>query len=127
MDLDIHQSEPTVIGSQVVSSTSTSHNTSAPNRRHDVFRVLMGENINRHNVNRGTMDFMRHVMDECTHLANFTVPLDTDMIIIPTAIHDLYYPRDNIISLADLWSGCEMRYLNTDHVGGCLFFHKQFR
>ena len=98
-----------------------------PAGRFDAFKVLMGETITRHNVHQGTMAFMRHVMDECTHLANFTKPLDTELIVLPTATHDLYYPRDNVMSLAELWNGCETRYLNTDHVGGCLFYHPHFR
>ncbi|CAL4065394.1 unnamed protein product, partial [Meganyctiphanes norvegica] len=74
-----------------------------------------------------TLNFMRGVMDECTHLGNFSVPVDPELVIIVAADADAYMPRDDIMPLTQIWPGCEMRMLNTGHISGYLFNHHQFR
>ncbi|KAK8396769.1 hypothetical protein O3P69_005023 [Scylla paramamosain] len=73
------------------------------------------------------VQFMRGVMDECTHLANFSIPVDPTLVIIVAAKNDGYMPRSGIIPLTDLWPGSEMRTLKTGHVAAYLFNHQMFR
>ena len=70
---------------------------------------------------------MRGVMDECTHLAHFDRPVDPSLVIIVAANHDAYIPRDKVISLTDLWPGCEVRYIDEGHVSAFLFKQNEFR
>jgi len=70
---------------------------------------------------------MRRIMDECTHLGNFTVPVDPSLSIIVTAEHDAYVPRDGTKSIGDLWKGCDIRYIDAGHITAFLFNHGMFR
>ena len=72
-------------------------------------------------------DFMKGVMDECTHLGNFCTPVDPSLIIIVAAKYDAYVPRDNTLNLQHLWPGCEVRYVNTGHVAAFLTKQHIFR
>lgn len=73
------------------------------------------------------LQFMRGIMDECTHLRNFEVPVDTELIIAVCARDDAYVPRDNCMSLEDIWPGAEVRYLDAGHVAAYLMYQKFFR
>ncbi len=73
------------------------------------------------------LDFMRGVMDECTHLGNFCTPVDTSLVIIVAAQHDAYVPRDTTLSLQQLWPGSELRYVDTGHVAAFLTKQHVFR
>lgn len=73
------------------------------------------------------LQFMRGVMDECTHLKNFTVPYDTSLIIAVCAKDDAYIPRDGCISLEEIWPGAEIRYLDAGHVSAYVLHQKLFR
>ncbi|XP_055014973.1 protein ABHD18 isoform X2 [Boleophthalmus pectinirostris] len=53
------------------------------------------------------ISFMKGVMDECTHMANFSVPVDPSLIIVVQATMDAYVPRTGVLSLRDIWPGCE--------------------
>nr|CAG4644067.1 EOG090X08BF [Lepidurus arcticus] len=59
--------------------------------------------------------FMRGIMDECTHLANFSLPVDPECAIIVAARHDAYVPRQGILRLDEIWPGAEVRYLDSGH------------
>ena len=50
-------------------------------------------------------------MDECTHLGNYSIPIDTDLIEIVTAEFDAYQPRSSIRPLNQLWPGSNIRFL----------------
>ncbi|KAJ1521080.1 hypothetical protein ONE63_002786 [Megalurothrips usitatus] len=76
---------------------------------------------------REAIQFMRGIMDECTHLKNFSVPVDTSLIIAICATEDGYVPRDGVTHLADVWPGAEVRYINTGHVGAYLLHQTAFR
>lgn len=71
--------------------------------------------------------FMRGIMDECTHLRNFSIPVDTDLIIAVAAQADGYVPRDDCAHLADIWPGAEVRYLDAGHVSAFLLYQNMFR
>lgn len=73
------------------------------------------------------LSFMRGVMDECTHLGNFSTPVDPSLSIVVTARHDAYIPRDGIKSISDLWPGCEVRYIDAGHIAAFLFNQGVFR
>jgi len=73
------------------------------------------------------LNFMRGIMDECTHLGNFTPPIDPSLSIVVTAQHDAYVPRDGVKSIGDLWNGCEVRYIDSGHITAFLFNHGVFR
>ncbi|KAH0558243.1 protein ABHD18 [Cotesia glomerata] len=73
------------------------------------------------------LQFMRGIMDECTHLRNFEVPVDTNLIIAVCAKDDAYVPRDNCMSLEKIWPGAEVRFINAGHVSAYLLHQKQFR
>ncbi|XP_077389074.1 protein ABHD18 [Festucalex cinctus] len=74
-----------------------------------------------------SISFMKGVMDECTHMANFSVPVDTSLIIVVQAKEDAYVPRTGVLSLQEIWPGCEVRYLNGGHISAYLFKQNIFR
>ncbi|XP_034480815.1 protein ABHD18 [Drosophila innubila] len=76
---------------------------------------------------REALQFMRGMMDECTHLKNFSVPFDTSLIIAVCARDDAYVPRDGCSSLEDIWPGAEVRYLDAGHVSAYVLHQKLFR
>lgn len=73
------------------------------------------------------LQFMRGIMDECTHLKNFEVPVDTELIIAVCARNDAYVPRDRCMSLETIWPGAEIRYIDAGHVSAYLLHQKVFR
>jgi hypothetical protein len=73
------------------------------------------------------LDFMRGAMDECTHIANFSRPVDTSLVIIVTAEKDAYVPRDYVTGLDELWPGAELRYVDAGHISAYLFKQSLFR
>ncbi|XP_033150605.1 protein ABHD18 isoform X2 [Drosophila busckii] len=76
---------------------------------------------------REALQFMRGMMDECTHLKNFSVPFDTSLIIAVCARDDAYVPRDGCSSLEEIWPGAEVRYLDAGHVSAYVLHQKLFR
>ncbi|CAD7006121.1 unnamed protein product [Ceratitis capitata] len=70
---------------------------------------------------------MRGMMDECTHLKNFSVPFDTSLIIAVCAKDDAYVPREGCASLEEIWPGVEVRYLDAGHVSAYVLHQKLFR
>ncbi|XP_055990484.1 protein ABHD18 [Sorex fumeus] len=73
------------------------------------------------------LTFMKGVMDECTHVANFSVPVDPSLIIAVQAKEDAYIPRTGVRSLQEIWPGCEVRYLEGGHISAYLFKQGLFR
>jgi len=71
--------------------------------------------------------FMRGIMDECTHLGNYSIPIDTDLIEIVTAEFDAYQPRSSVRPLNQLWPGSNIRYVDQGHVSSYLFHQNVFR
>ncbi|KAJ9601013.1 hypothetical protein L9F63_000851, partial [Diploptera punctata] len=71
--------------------------------------------------------FMQGIMDECTHLRNFTVPVDTSLIIAICAKDDAYVPREGFSDLVDIWPGAEVRFLDAGHVSAYLLHKHTFR
>nr|CAG4641803.1 EOG090X08BF [Eurycercus lamellatus] len=74
------------------------------------------------------MHFMRGIMDEFTHIANYSQPVDCSCIVIVTASEDAYVPRDDgSTDLTRLWPNSEIRYIQTGHIGAYLLHHQIFR
>lgn len=74
------------------------------------------------------LQFMRGIMDEFTHLKNYDVPVDPELIIIVAAEHDAYMPRDGITALPEIWPGSKLRFIESrGHVASYLFKQSVFR
>ncbi|KAL4229857.1 hypothetical protein ACF0H5_010248 [Mactra antiquata] len=71
--------------------------------------------------------FMRGVMDECTHLGNFSIPVDPELIIIVLAENDEYIPSKGYQKLHDIWPGSQLRTISTGHISGFFTGLKDFR
>ena len=71
--------------------------------------------------------FMKGVMDECTHLGNFSVPLDPELIIIVSAENDEYIPVKGYLKLSKIWPGSQVRTLPRGHITGFIMGRKEFR
>lgn len=81
-----------------------------------------------HTLQEEAVNFMVGVMDECTHLGNFSIPLDPSLIIIVAAQKDAYIPRHGVTPLNNLWPGSELRYLsNRGHITAALLNTHIFR
>lgn len=76
---------------------------------------------------RDALQFMRGMMDECTHLKNFSVPYDTSLTVSICAKEDAYVPRDGCSSIEDVWPGADVRYLDAGHVSAYVLYQKLFR
>lgn len=76
---------------------------------------------------REALQFMRGVMDECTHLKNFSVPYDTSLTTAICAKEDAYVPREGCASLEEVWPGAEVKYLDAGHVSAYVLHQKLFR
>lgn len=70
---------------------------------------------------------MRGLMDECTHLKNFSVPFNTSLIIALCAKNDGYVPREGCSKLEDIWPGATVRYLEGGHVSSYIKYLDLFR
>ncbi|XP_049741311.1 protein ABHD18 isoform X2 [Elephas maximus indicus] len=88
---------------------------------------LLGKEQRRNNLQKESLKFMKGVMDECTHVANFSVPVDPSLIIVVQAKEDAYIPRTGVRSLQEIWPGCEVRYLEGGHISAYLFKQGLFR
>lgn len=73
------------------------------------------------------IEFMRGIMDEFTHIANYCRPVDSSCIVIVTASDDAYVPRQGCTDLSQLWPGSEIRYVPTGHVAAYVLHHQLFR
>ncbi|XP_018335349.1 protein ABHD18-like [Agrilus planipennis] len=89
--------------------------------------AALKESFNVKEKNREAVWFMIGVMDEFTHLKNYSAPFDTSLVIAICAKSDGYVPRDGCSRLEDLWPGATVRYLDTGHVGAHIWYGKSFR
>lgn len=81
----------------------------------------------RHTQQTEALNFMRGIMDECTHLENFARPMDPSLAVCVAATKDAYVLREGLTSLLDIWPGCEVRYVDCGHVMAFLFSQHIFR
>uniref|UniRef100_A0A2K5CUN2 Abhydrolase domain containing 18 n=1 Tax=Aotus nancymaae TaxID=37293 RepID=A0A2K5CUN2_AOTNA len=107
---------------QTLSTNKSSYTSCNPQLHH-----LLSKEQRRNNLRKESLIFMKGVMDECTHVANFSVPVDPSLIIVIQAKEDAYIPRTGVRSLQEIWPGCEIRYLEGGHISAYLFKQGLFR
>ncbi|EHH26184.1 hypothetical protein EGK_16086 [Macaca mulatta] len=107
---------------QTLSTNKSSYTSCNPQSYH-----LLSKEQRRNNLRKESLIFMKGVMDECTHVANFSVPVDPSLIIVVQAKEDAYIPRTGVRSLQEIWPGCEIRYLEGGHISAYLFKQGLFR
>ncbi|XP_045481975.1 protein ABHD18 isoform X2 [Harmonia axyridis] len=78
------------------------------------------------NRDKEALWFMKGVMDECTHLKNFSVPVDTSLIIAICAKADGYVPRHGTSRLEDIWPGATVKYVDAGHVSAYIWYRQLF-
>ncbi|XP_069711317.1 protein ABHD18 isoform X2 [Phaenicophaeus curvirostris] len=115
------QEAPTIQCINQTFSTSSNKNFTSP-QEHKINKRRKNDTLQRESLR-----FMKGVMDECTHVANFSVPVDPSLIIVVQAKEDAYIPRTGVRSLQEIWPGCEIRYLDGGHVSAYLFKQGLFR
>ncbi len=72
--------------------------------------------------------FMRGIMDECTHLKNFALPLDPTLCLALAAEMDAYQPREGVRPITEVWPGARIKYLEGEgHISSFLFKQALFR
>ncbi|XP_032488031.1 protein ABHD18 isoform X2 [Phocoena sinus] len=107
---------------QTLSTNKSSYTRCNPQSYH-----LLSKEQRRNTLQKESLIFMKGVMDECTHVANFSVPVDPSLIIVVQAKEDAYIPRTGVRSLQEIWPGCEIRYLEGGHISAYLFKQGLFR
>jgi len=74
------------------------------------------------------LHFMRWLMDECTHLGNYSPPVDPDLVELVVAEYDAYQPRVGVTPLNQVWSGCrEPRVIREGHIRSYILYQHVFR
>jgi hypothetical protein len=48
-------------------------------------------------------EFMHLLMDECTHMLNFDMPIDTSLVKVVAAKDDAYVLRDGVNDFQSIW------------------------
>ena len=71
--------------------------------------------------------FMRCLMDECTHVGNYSPPLDTGMVEIVRAELDAYQPGEGLTPLQHYYPGSVSTSIDEGHVRSYLFYQNVFR
>lgn len=77
--------------------------------------------------NKHALWFMRGLMDECTHLKNFSCPINTKLIVAWSALYDAYVPREGLTRLDEIWPGANIKFVKGGHVSSYLAHLKLFR
>jgi len=89
--------------------------------------LLTSFNDEKAKVKKEIVEFMRLLMDECTHLMNYDKPIDNTLIRVLTAKDDAYVLRDGVHGFEQIWPGCQVEYLDQGHVSAFIFSQKKFR
>ena len=71
--------------------------------------------------------FMRCLMDECTHVGNYSAPVDTESVEIVEAEYDAYQPGEGLTPLQDYYPGSVSTSIAEGHVKSYLFHQHEFR
>ena len=73
------------------------------------------------------LEFMRGLMDECTHLGNYTPPIDPDLVELVVAAYDAYQPRHGVTPLHEVLGCRPPRVVPEGHIRAYLFHQHEFR
>ena len=73
--------------------------------------------------------FMRCLMDECTHIANYSSPVDTELVDMVTAEYDAYQPGHGVTPPETLYPGCRNSFATNSSTKNLIivklaFYHK---
>merc|ERR1712203_292028 len=71
--------------------------------------------------------FMRGLMDECTHLGNYSKPWDPYLVEMVVARYDAYQPRRGITPLHEVLRCRQPREVPEGHVRAYLLHQEEFR
>jgi len=71
--------------------------------------------------------FMRCLMDECTHIANYSSPVDTELVDMVTAEYDAYQPGHGVTPPETLYPGCRSTVISEGHIRSYLLYQNVFR
>ncbi|KAI8521716.1 hypothetical protein Bbelb_014700 [Branchiostoma belcheri] len=121
------KSESLQRGSKTALSGGTRQLFQNEDENHKVKTALKKARLKAQQRSQEAMVFMEGVMDEITHLKNYTMPVDPELVVVVAAKHDSYVPRDKVTDLGELWPGCEVRYIDTGHIAAFLFNQSVFR
>lgn len=72
-------------------------------------------------------EFMHLLMDECTHLLHYDVPVDTSLIRVISAKDDAYILRDGVNDFASIWPGSQVEYVDKGHISAFVLLQNKFR
>jgi hypothetical protein len=73
------------------------------------------------------LHFMRGLMDECTHLGNYSRPQDPDLVELVVAEHDAYQPRRGVRPLHEVLGCRPPRVVPEGHIRAYLLHQHRFR
>jgi len=73
------------------------------------------------------LNFMRGLMDECTHLGNYSLPVDPDLVELVVARYDAYQPRRGVKPLHDVLCCRPPREISEGHILAYLLHQHKFR
>lgn len=74
------------------------------------------------------LEFMHLLMDECTHLLHYDVPVDTSLVYALVAKDDAYVLRDGVNDFNSIWPESKVEYIvDQGHVSAFLLSQKKFR
>ncbi len=82
---------------------------------------------NKRSVNLEIVEFMHLLMDECTHLLNYDIPVDTNLIHVIAAKDDAYVLRDGVNDFNSIWPGSKVEYVDEGHVSAFIRSQPKFR
>lgn len=88
----------------------------SPTANNNISRLTEDDSQRFKSLDVEILDFMYEMMDEFTHLGNYSPPVDTSMILSVVAESDAYIPRDNVITQQDLWPGSKVKVIPGGHV-----------
>jgi hypothetical protein len=69
------------------------------------FRKLVNYGEDKTPINMEIIEFMHLLMDECTHMLNFDVPVDTSLVHVLAAKDDAFILRDGVNCFTSIWPG----------------------
>jgi len=107
------------------------HRVSMNDNNHPISTIPILSEIARrtrqHPPSPDALHFMRGLMDECTHLGNYSTPVDTELVELVLAEYDAYQPRQGVVPLQQLWPGCRTRTIEEGHIRSYLLKQHVFR
>jgi len=108
-------------------SAQAGHVHQLPNTYTSLLRNLPLQTKSKSNPDQESLHFMRGLMDECTHLGNYSLPVDPELVHLVVAEYDAYQPRQGVVPLHTLWQGCTTETIQEGHIRSYLLYQHNFR